>query len=380
MKRIDVIVPIYKGQCYVEGMISQLEQSAEKVDRTVKIGLILVNDDPKDYFRESYCSEKIDILAMETDQNRGIHGARVRGLTYCTGDYVVFLDQDDRISPDYFVSQLGSLGEADAVICRAINGGRLFYAYDKPFKEMISLGHMFSKGNGILSPGQVLMRREAIPQFWQENILRYNGADDWLLWICMLYEGMRFAENQAVLYEHVIGSENSSGSAFGMYQSEREMYGILREQKYLDTGHLAQLWQALQRGLETRLKELDRLKAAEDIYAIWLNARGEKVSVAQMLKLAGYKTVAIYGMGKMGMRLYQEIKMEIEVKCYIDRNAAYLKADIPIYTLEDDIPQVDLVIIALADREHRIQKDVSNTINCPVKGIEEILRDMLAER
>ena len=376
-ERIDVVVPIYKGQHYIKGIISQLEVCLDRMNGTIDIGLVLVNDDPDDSFSSDCFSDSIEVMTVETGQNEGIHGARVRGFSYCRGDYVIFLDQDDRLSGDYFMSQLKALGTADAVVCRAMNGERAFYDCDKRFEELTSACSMFSAGNGILSPGQVLMRRKAVPRFWQEHILRCNGADDWMLWLCMLREGRRFARNQEILYEHTLGSGNYSGSTFRMYQSEKEMYEVLEGQSYLDTERRLQLGTAIQRGIEARLKELDRLKAVMDIYDTWTAAGRQSGAVVEMLKRKGCHAAAIYGMGKMGMRLYREIGSGIEVKCFIDRNAAYLKADIPVYTLDDDIPQVDLVIIALADRENKISEEVSLRLHIPAIGFEDLLQGLL---
>ncbi len=379
VERVDVIVPIYRGQQYIQGIISQLEACQAEMGRDTRIGLILVNDNPEDDFWENYFSEKIDIIAVGTDRNRGIHGARVRGLLYCTGSYVVFLDQDDRISKNYFKSQLALLGYADAVICRAVNGGREFYDNDRRFEEAVSARNMFSVGNGILSPGQVLIRRERVSEFWRENLLRHNGADDWMLWLCMLYEGRFFSLNQEVLYEHCIDGHNCSANVLGMYESEKEMLGLMENIGYFDAGYLAQLKQAIGKNIEARLRELDRLKVLVDIYDKWLAVGRGANRIAQMLKCAGWHNVAIYGMGKTGLRLYQEIRAEVNVKYFMDRNAAYLKADIPVYSPEDAVPVVDLVIIALIDRGRQIQKDIASRLQIPVIGIEKIIQEIQAE-
>ncbi len=376
---VSIIVPLYHGRKYIPQLMQMVEACEKNAGKSVKIELVFSNDDPDETIAENISSDMIDVTVLNTEKNRGIHGARVHGLSYCTGDFVIFLDQDDVLNPECVSSQLSNIGGADAVVCRAVNDGRFFYGHDRPFEEMTSSRYMFSVGNGILSPGQVMMRREAVPQFWQENILRCNGADDWLLWLCMLYEGKCFVQNQDILYEHTIGSGNCSGSAFGMYQSEKEMCRMLERQNYLDTQHLTQIRQAVRTGMEVRLKELDRLKAVERIYEIWPTASMGIDFAAKMLERAGYKTVAIYGMGKMGIRLYQDIHEYLEVKCFIDRNARYLKADIPVYTLEDDIPQVDLVIVALADRGNGITADVSSRLHFPVRSIENILQDMYGE-
>lgn len=72
-EKIDVVVPIYKGQHYIKGIISQLEVCLERMDGTIDIGLILVNDDPDDSFSRDYFSESIEVLAVETGRNEGIH-------------------------------------------------------------------------------------------------------------------------------------------------------------------------------------------------------------------------------------------------------------------------------------------------------------------
>lgn len=50
-----------------------------------------------------------------------IYGARVRGLENSSGKYVLFLDQDDQICPDYFLSQLQCIRDNDGVVCQVIH-------------------------------------------------------------------------------------------------------------------------------------------------------------------------------------------------------------------------------------------------------------------
>lgn len=381
MKQIDIVVPIYKGTRYIEGMVRQIRKCAGEVKGIAQVCLILVNDDPEETLDDySTLEDTINILTVETDKNRGIHGARAHGLSYCNGEYVVFLDQDDRIYPYYLKSQLEISEGADAVVCRGINGGRLFYNEDRVFEECVSFNYMVSTGNGILSPGQVLICREAVPRFWQEHILQCSGADDWMLWLCMMTEGKKFVQNQEVLYEHVIGSSNCSGNTSDMHRSEQEMYEILQNHEcYFKKTYLDWLKRALCSGYENRLKELDRLKTETSIYDMWLTVRQKERSIAAFLRSAGYCEVAIYGMGRIGQRLYQEIKEEVNVCYFIDRNAAYLNADIPVYALKEALPRVDLVMIALPDKGGRILEEVTAQLPCSIMGLEELLRRLCLE-
>ncbi len=149
------------------------------------------------------------------------------------------------------------------------------------------------------------------------------------------------------------------------------MYAVLREHDYLDREYRRQLRQAVQNGTKVRLRELDRLKAAAGIYDLWLEAGAG--SVAQVLKRRACHKIAIYGMGKIGLRLYQELRETFEVVCFIDRNAAYIRTDIPVYTMEEAALQADLVIIALTDKENQICSEVTSRLQLPAINIKDIL-------
>lgn len=124
MKSISIIVPIYYGEKYITGIISQIELCKSYMKEAVYIELVFVNDSPDIPIYIKKKSELIEIVVINCDSNIGIHGARVKGLKYCHGEYVLYLDQDDRIHPEYFSSQLQEIGENEAVVCAAVQAGK----------------------------------------------------------------------------------------------------------------------------------------------------------------------------------------------------------------------------------------------------------------
>ena len=148
VSEISIIVPIYHGKKYIENMIRQIAACALESKGDYTLELLFVNDDPGECIGSlsmytqaclpDLFSAGMEIRTIETEQNRGIHGARVRGLEHCTGDYVLFLDQDDCIKPEYFSSQLTHLGEADAVVCKLLHEGKQFYDTRMPFEQVIT--------------------------------------------------------------------------------------------------------------------------------------------------------------------------------------------------------------------------------------------------
>ena len=133
--KITTIIPIYKGIRYIEKQIQQIEEAAKKLDEQLE--LIFVNDDPSVPLDDTLHSGIIDIVVLQTDQNRGIQGARVYGLANASGEYVHFLDQDDEISTDFYFSQLEGIGDADLIYCRCYNGNRESYTLNQVFETVM---------------------------------------------------------------------------------------------------------------------------------------------------------------------------------------------------------------------------------------------------
>lgn len=67
------------------------------------------------------------------------------------------------------------------------------------------------------------------------------------------------------------------------------------------------------------------------------------VSLSGILKSCGYTRVGIYGMGRLGRRLYDELK---ELVVYtIDRNNEMIYGDVPLKGPDEELTPVDLIII-----------------------------------
>lgn len=378
---ISVIVPIYYGKKYIDSMIAQIEECAEHLDDDVCIELVLVNDAPDDYIDNRYSSERIEIFILNTDKNRGIQGARVYGLEHAKGEYVVFLDQDDLLKPEYLASQMKCIGEADACVCRALHEGKQFYDSVRAFEQEVSKESMLEKGCGIVSPGQVLLRKSAVSSVWKKNILEHNGADDWLLWICMFGEGKSFALNQEVLYEHVVDGTNASWNTARMMCSEEDVYNIMCRAGILPECELATLEQTIKRIQSKRLSIMDKFKKQFFCLDAWMNLENKGLSVEGYLARAGYRKVAIYGYGYIGKQLYGRLRRgNIEVAYIIDQNASFLDVDAKCYSLSEELPEADLIIVTLLDHENVVGEQIKEKTPATVFSVKELLRMVEVDR
>ena len=93
--KLSIIVPIYNVEKYLEecfnSIYSQIDNSCE---------IILVDDGSKDSSREM-CDDfasKANNIRVIHKENGGLASARNAGLNIAAGDYVIFIDSDDRIA------------------------------------------------------------------------------------------------------------------------------------------------------------------------------------------------------------------------------------------------------------------------------------------
>ncbi|AVV42331.1 glycosyl transferase [Streptomyces sp. P3] len=97
MPRFSVIVPVFKVQGFLrECLDSVLEQSFDDLE------VIAVDDCSPDgcgAILDEYAARDPRVKAVHLPQNVGLGRARNAGLPHATGDYVLFLDSDDRYTP-----------------------------------------------------------------------------------------------------------------------------------------------------------------------------------------------------------------------------------------------------------------------------------------
>ncbi|MFF3416510.1 CDP-glycerol glycerophosphotransferase family protein [Streptomyces sp. NPDC002698] len=117
MPRFSVIVPVYKVQAYLhECLESVLGQSCPDLE------LIAVDDCSPDAcgaIIDEFAARDARVLAVHLPENVGLGLARNAGLERATGDYLIFLDSDDTLTPDALravADRLGETGDPDVLV------------------------------------------------------------------------------------------------------------------------------------------------------------------------------------------------------------------------------------------------------------------------
>lgn len=323
-------------------MVNANRTVLEEAGEDVKIELIFINDSPD----EKICFEDTQVYCNE--KNLGIHASRIMGFRHSSGEYVLFLDQDDEISPSYLLRQMEYIGEADAVLCNGIyRGDRRIYKDIEQQRQALFKDIYIEQGNRIISPGQVLIKRKAIPDIWTRDILRENGCDDFLLWLMMLGEGRSFAINPFCDYIHKENGENTSLNFETMKRSLEELQKKVKDSELLNGKELT-IFEGMMEG---------KIEKHEEYIHILKNWKKILTNIMRLINGDGTKRIAIYGYGILGKRLARDLECQgIKPAFVIDRAAENFE-DVcyPIYQPEFISEIADLIIVTSVFVENEIK-------------------------
>lgn len=106
----------------------------------------------------------------------------------------------------------------------------------------------------------------------------------------------------------------------------------------------------------------------------WVKLKQEGKNLAEYFKGNGYERIAIYGMSYVGETLVNELRnTEVKVSYGIDRSANTIYADVDIFSVEDNLGEVDAVVVTAITFFDEIEKMLSGKMNCPILSLEDIL-------
>ncbi len=158
-KLISVIVPVFNVEEYLEECLDSIQCQTYS-----NIEVILVNDGSTDHSQEiceRYCKQD-PRFCLINQANKGLSGARNRGMTESKGEFITFVDSDDVLKDDMLEQLLKHMTseEMDIVEC--------WYTNDKKEIEIPSPENV-----KIIFQGNA---HEALVSLCKDNIVRLNAV------------------------------------------------------------------------------------------------------------------------------------------------------------------------------------------------------------
>ena len=199
--KISVIVPVYKVERYLSACLDSLMAQTMK-----EVEFILVDDGSPDRCGavcEEYAAKDPRFRVFHTE-NHGLSAARNFGMEKARGDYLMFADSDDWVSPEFCSAAYDKAAEHDADLVmfdfKRMKGNREVRRQEKP-----------------QAPGPKT-REEAIGL-----ILGWNSNYAWnKFYKRELFDGVRYPENR--VYEDIVTTYKLVYNAEQIWYMDRVLY------------------------------------------------------------------------------------------------------------------------------------------------------------
>jgi len=251
---VSVVMPCFnQGRFIAEAIASVHAQTVDDVE------IVVVEDCSTDGFtrdvvRTLSCARTTTILH---DVNRGVAAARNTGIRAARGVYVLPLDADDRLAPEFVARTLAVLesGRADVVYSRVrYFGTRTGDSAVEPFSVRGMLRHN-------LVVNTALYRKAAWAEVGGYASVMQAGLEDWEFWLSLLERGNRFLRVESPLFLYRQHGPSRSHSANEAQARLRESIFARHRDLYRRHG-FADARQRPRTAVERRLRRLARLTKA----------------------------------------------------------------------------------------------------------------------
>ncbi len=127
--------------------------------------------------------------------------------------------------------------------------------------------------------------------------------------------------------------------------------------------------------MEDKDKRIYKFKSYYNLLNQWLCIKQENKSLEKYFMDNSYKTIAIYGMGEMGNRLYEDLKQtNIEVKYAIDKDGGF--GEIDIFDMEDEFPEVDAIVVTAIFDFETIEENLREKVNYDIVSLEDVVYEI----
>lgn len=211
--------------------MNSINIALDRIDTSkLKLEVILIIDSPGtdfDFIRQEYSlGNKIAYTFIRNSENIGVAASRNKGFYASMGDFLLFIDQDDEIAPDFFNKFLKYSSDFNLIITNALlisKNKDFLWFYIKP---KINLKNVIMKSI-IRSPGQVIIKRDLFPEGGFPIPQKHFGSDDKFFWIKIFNQSrrLRIKYISQPLYHAFLHENNYSNNWKELAKSCVELWG-----------------------------------------------------------------------------------------------------------------------------------------------------------
>lgn len=228
---VSIIIPVYNAKSYIcEAVASALTQETDKELIVLDDGSTDASMDVLERWLEGHGDLVADtkVIVQKNQKNAGVAQTRNKGVRLASGEYIAFLDADDRFVNGKLQKQVAKLKETGADLCNTAR--RLIRADGTETEtvihtpEVITLSQL--EHSNRINCSSVLVRRETALRF---PMAHSDAHEDYLTWLHMLQNGVTMVGIDEPLLEYRL---SESGKSRNKWKSAKMTYHTYRYAGY----------------------------------------------------------------------------------------------------------------------------------------------------
>jgi glycosyltransferase involved in cell wall biosynthesis len=179
---VTIVIPCFNQGGFIhDALLSIFEQTEDDYD------IVIIDDGSNDgetpQILDSLDFQRVRVVHQE---NIGLPGARNRGIAAARGEYVVTLDADDELAPQY-IEKLAGVLDADESKAFAHCWARIYGDFQAIWATRPFNRYQLLLSNSVV--GCVMLRKEAWMAVGGYDETMLEGNEDWDLWIRLTEAG-----------------------------------------------------------------------------------------------------------------------------------------------------------------------------------------------
>ena len=283
--KISIIIPVYNVEEYITDCLNSLLWQ-DFIDYEI----ILINDGSDDRSGQicDQFAEKDSRILVYHQKNSGVAAARNAGLQMANGEYIVFVDPDDWVSPDYLSTMVRYMRPGGMAACSVIREERT----TKPNRKMSLYQdkEILARMNKERAELSVLNWNElsggCVAKIFDNDVISKNG-------ICFL-EGAMYYEDYLFVMQYLSCTADEivwvKKLAYHYRRNPQSATGAYNQRKKeFDTKYFSMI-AMLEKGKEY-VEKTPRLNNAIKARSVW-----EKIKAVHMMYINNWEKQPLYKM------------------------------------------------------------------------------------
>lgn len=218
---VSVIVPCFnQAQFLNDALQSVLNQTYPNWE------CIIVNDgspDDTETIASSWCKKDVRFKYVKK-QNGGLSSARNAGIQNCAGVYILPLDADDKISPNYIEECLQCIEQDPSV--KVVYGKAEYFGAKRGEWKLPEFSYSQLLTRNIVYCTALYRKLDWIQAGGYDENMK-SGLEDWDFWLSMISENDRVVCLQSILFHYRIKEVSMVLDLNANYDKTQQVYNYI---------------------------------------------------------------------------------------------------------------------------------------------------------